>query len=109
MKVVGMGRSRVVWLDVAPVTENGSDLTWSLRDVALIDRKLDRPRVVAARRRSDRQKTRATSRGRCETSLRERLSSSGHRKCGRLGPVALILSLQLELPRGVAAEPRSHA
>ncbi|KAF3536045.1 hypothetical protein F2Q69_00019750 [Brassica cretica] len=52
---------------------------------------------------------RATSRGRCETSLRERLSSSGHRKCERLGPVALITSLQLERPRGVAAKPRYTA
>ncbi|KAF3522233.1 hypothetical protein F2Q69_00049436 [Brassica cretica] len=39
--------------DVAPVTENASDLTWSLRDVALIDRKRERPHVVAARRRSE--------------------------------------------------------
>ncbi|KAF3536044.1 hypothetical protein F2Q69_00019751 [Brassica cretica] len=52
-----------------------SDLTWSLRDVALIDRKRERPHVVAARRRSESDsqasetKMRATSRGRCKTSL----------------------------------------
>ncbi|KAF2567839.1 hypothetical protein F2Q68_00024657 [Brassica cretica] len=55
--------------------------------------------------------TRATSRGRCETSLPERLSSSGHRKCERLGPVALITSLQRqkrERPHVVAARRRSQ-
>ncbi|KAF2599357.1 hypothetical protein F2Q68_00008975 [Brassica cretica] len=35
------------------VDENASDLTWSLRDVALIDRKRERPHVVAARRHSE--------------------------------------------------------
>ncbi|KAF3591898.1 hypothetical protein DY000_02020024 [Brassica cretica] len=76
-------------------------------------RKRERPHVVALITSLQSQKTRATSRGRCETSLRERFSSPGDPKRERPHVVALITSLpshrKREQPHVVAARRRSES